>query len=762
MTKAAPPKKCKKPALKAKKRPQAPAPAPDLQDVAQAAGVPRAASAARTAELIRREHEARAAAEKAAAEIVARYTDDDALVAACGKFLEVFAAACLKIRTKQGGPLWPFVLNWIQLDYLRTLREMFTGGMGDFFRGVRDLIVKPRQLGFSTFIAALFFMDGLLEPGRISVILTHDEKISKELLRTYRLFYEELPADLKRGTKLTVASANAFEIEFDGTPEKSRFEVRSAEGNPFRGSVCHNLHASEAAFYKDYHGVLASYLQAVPVSGNVIFETTTNGRNSFYEEVMGAMEGASPYRVVFYEWFKHPEYRLPWDPMVQAPITKEEQALIDTHGLDLEQVAWRRWKSSEVKDKFPQEYPETLLGAFLATGRPFFDLASVDRGHERAKAFWADVEAGKRPRPRQPRNYVTIYEDPIPGDLYILGADVAEGIDKGPGDGEKGGADFCSATMIHVPTLREVATVHGRIPPVEFAEILNRLGRLYQAVLAPERNNHGHTVVAALKKAEYPELYHHLEYNEAGQKFLKAGWPTNVTTRPQMLDALDTAIRRDAFISYDLGFWREADRFVRNEKTGKPEAMSGWHDDRIVRAAIATYLCTMGRTAWGLEGNEGRDASGFPRLPGTYAPPVPGTPVDTPREHLATPKKAPAQPSTSALETMRRSHAEAAPPAVRLEDVVPKAGAVQGMPQGLAASATAGGMVVEAIRERDARRRNTCAMCASCAPLGSGHWCSTLHMRIIESDPACDRFNLPEVEGDDAILDSDFGGESWK
>lgn len=760
-------RKAKKPAPKPKpkKRPAPRPPEPDLQAAAQVAGTERATKAARTAELIRREQEAKATAERAAAAVVARYEDDNALVAACGKLLDVFAAACLKIRTKQGGPLWPFVLNWIQIDYLRTLRDLFTGGQGDFFRGVRDLIVKPRQLGFSTFIAALFFMDGLLEPGRVSVIVTHDEKISKELLVTYRLFYDELPEDLKRGTRLKQAAADTYEIAFDGIPETSKFTIRTEKGTEWRGGVIHNLHASEAAFYKGWAKFFASYVQAVPASGNIIFETTCNGRNEFYEEVMLAIEGGSPYRVVFYEWFRHPEYRLPWDPMMQAPVTKEEQALIDQHGLDLEQIAWRRWKMSEVKDKFPQEYPETLLGAFLATGRPFFDLASVDRGHERAKAFWREVEEGKRPRPREPRAGVITYEDPIPGDLYMLSADIAEGMDKGTGDGEKGGHDFHAAYVIHAPSLRVVASFHRRdMPAIEYAEVLNRLGRLYQAVLAPERNNHGHTVVSALKKVEYPELYHHLEYNEAGQKFLKAGWPTSVTTRPMMLDALDTAIRRDAFICYDLGFWREADRFVRNEKTGKPEAMSSWHDDRIMGAAIGVYLCTLGRTAWGLEGNEGRDASGFPRAPGTYGPPIVGTPVPTPKETRPAAKAVPPPAAPSPLEAMRAAHAEAAPPPapeVHLKDVVAKATPFAGLPQSLTPSGAAGGVVVEAIQDRNERRKKTCGQCTSCGPLGSGHWCSTLHMRIIDTDPACDRFTLPEVEGDEDILDSDFGGESW-
>lgn len=1106
-----------------------------------------------TAELIRREQEARKAADAAAAAIVAQYPDDGDLIAACGKLLQVFAAACLKIRTKQGGPLWPFVLNWIQLNYLTGLRELFTGGKGDFFRGIRDLIVKPRQLGFSTFIAALFFMDGFLEPGRISVIVTHDDKISQELLRTYRLFFDELPDQVKEGVSLSRASADTFELCFDGIPERSRFTIRTEKGTEWRGGTIHNLHClspdtlvvgpdgflfriteppalvrdgngslikvkglsetdhkgekalkitsygnspfpiictsdhkiltrefktgkpvwkeagevtkddyiafpitkvgthkskvleiaqhkntvktvdkieanrafgeligwylaegwiikngdtpsgfglavcqdeiemvanmlrpledagyftsvrmerdpdsqraaftaygrnfseflldlvgeldgkripdgffkypteflkgllagilegdgtfkdirrvsfctvrpqlavqlkrlainmriglpsirveaagerygrnckerwtveffgpgnvklrrllgkdlpprgkclqayldrrpdspkwnhsygrhewrkgakhywakvtdietvdapekmydivldrephsyttiagvvhncSEAAFYENWSRFFASYVQAVPASGNIIFETTCNGRNEFYEEVMLALEGANGYRVIFYPWFKHPEYRRPWDEATQKPLTEEEKALMAKHGLDLEQIAWRRWKQGEVKDKFPQEYPESLLGAFLATGRPFFSLAAVDKGFEKAKAYWKGVEEGRIPAPRYPRPYVTIFEDPIPGELYIMPADIAEGIDKGPADGEKGGADFSYAPVIHVKTMRTVAIIHGRIPAVEFAEIYDRLGRLYQAVAAPERNNHGHTIVAALQKSEYPELYHHAEYNEEGKRFLKPGWPTNSTTRRPMLDALAHVIEREGFFNPDLGFWREADRFIRNPKTGKPEAMQFWHDDRVIGASIGVYLITLGRNEWGMESTEGRDSVGFPRLPGTYkghTAAYPGT--DTAPEPVKhTPKPAPEPPvdtpKVQAWASMRQAHAETQAEETLDRVLSPSPANLPGAPKALqSVGTTAGQSIVEAMQERNERRKRLCSMCGHC-PEDPGTWCSHLLMRINPYDPACGAFLEPEEEEEDANLESDFGGESWK
>jgi hypothetical protein len=243
-----------------------------------------------------------------------------------------------------------------------------------------------------------------------------------------------------------------------------------------------------------------------------------------------------------------------------------------------------------------------------------------------------------------------------------------------------------------------------------------------------------------------------------------------------MLDALDTVIRRGALRYDNPAFWREADRFVRNEKTGKPEAMARWHDDRIIALAIAVYLATLGRTAWGLEANGGRDVSGFPRTQDSYGkpstPPLNGRTAEIiaggRRKAAAAGLPPPPEPIRSSWDVMRKAHAEAkhAGPAPRVaEEPVnrfnPAPEGLPMVPSVLTTSASAGGRVLKAIEEIQEKRTRRCADCEFRSELGSGQWCSFLRMRILDSDPACDRFTLPEEPDDTATLDSDFGGESW-
>lgn len=664
------------------------------------------------------------------------------------KRLDVFAPSLLKIRTKKGGQLWSFMLNPIQADYLEGLRTHHCKHPEvDNFRGIRDLIVKPRQLGFSTFIAALYFMDGFFNPGRITVVLSHDLGISQELLRTYKTFWEKMPPELKEG--LTVKSSSKYELELhfpmaDVPP--SRWIIDTEAGNEWRGGVIHNLHASEAAHYGDWDTFMASYVQAVPEDGNIAFETTTNGRNHFWAETMTALEQAGrpgARRVVFYAWFMHPEYVRTWDPEVQPPLTKEEADLMAAHGLSLEQIAWRRNKQSELRGLFLQEYPETLEGAFIASGNAFLDLKAVDRGAQVAKLA---------AEPRSPMEGVRIWEEPIPGEDYLLILDPAEGINRGEEQdgGERGGTDFSSGTMIHARTLRVVAAIHGRIPPVEFARIGAGLGRLYNACIAVERNNHGHTVIAALQGGGYPWVYRHVEYDASGsQRFLVAGFPTNAVTRPLVLDALYDAVRSGALYSPDTRFWRQGGTFIRNER-GKPEAAPGFHDDVVITHAIGTYLCGMGRSAWGVDGAAGADEAGIPlgAVP-AMAPLVPGPVVAPPQPPVQLPEAESAPPPAPGTSRVGFAGEGVLPGSLPPTTLAGAQFYSDGQVQAISAIETAQQEVVLA-------RAQTCRGCmfAMAAPTGQGHSCRMHRFGIRLDDPGCPQWSPLE---DDTPPDPSWG-----
>jgi hypothetical protein len=569
-----------------------------------------------------------------------------------GSFADYFAAAWLKIGLKEaGGGLAPFVYNPIQMDHLAGIRRLYRRRKDiDLFRGMRDLILKPRRLGFSTYIASLYFLDGLLNPGTATLVMAHVDSVVAELFDIYRIFYETLPKDVKERIPTRRMSGSEMELNFydeNGSLDlvarpASSFTVATAGGKDKRGPTLHNLHCSEAAFYDRWAEVNRSVVQTVDVGGNVVLESTAHGFNHYKDLVDASLMGQSLYRLIFYPWFAFPEYRRAIDlgdaEVLKRTLDKEERVLHVERGVSLEQLAWRRWKLTGMDlTDFHQEFPSSILEAFVSTGRPAFNMEIVISNWEKARKAAGEGRWFKRDE------FTTIYFKPEPGHYYVLSADPAEGIDRGEGDSrnEVGGLDYSSASVRDAATLRVMATIHGRMVEAEFAGRIGNLGLEYnEALIVVERNNHGGTVLFVLEQAQYPNLYRHQEYDAAGQIFLKLGFPMNVQTRPLVVDCVREVVKREAHPDPDPDFWKEASFFVSNP-LGKFEAQAGRHDDRVMDRAIGTYVCTLGAKAWGGDGMLGNtDASGLPLPTGTVGSPQPRQivpPPLTPVQRSSTP-----------------------------------------------------------------------------------------------------------------------------
>jgi hypothetical protein len=118
----------------------------------------------------------------------------------------------------------------------------------------------------------------------------------------------------------------------------------------------------------------------------------------------------------------------------------------------------------------------------------------------------------------------------------------------------------------------------GHFPPRELAQKLVALGKEYgTALLAVERNNHGHGVLACLRNLEYPRVF-----MQNGQD----GWLTSVVSRPAMIENLAAALAEGPGLFRSPRLLRECRTFVRyaNGNTG---AAPGTHDDCVMAMAIA-------------------------------------------------------------------------------------------------------------------------------------------------------------------------------
>lgn len=269
-----------------------------------------------------------------------------------------YASRCLTIRTK-GMAVGRFILNRAQrhLHQLLEAQRQLTGK-------VRALILKGRQQGCSTYVEARFYWRLSHTKGARAFILTHEDQATQNIFEITKRFHDHCPAPVKPET----GAASAKELYF--AKLDSGYKVATAGTKETgRSNTIQFFHGSEVAFWPNADSHMAGAMQAVPdmPGTEVILESTSNGAQGlFYELAKQAQAGQSDYQLIFIPWFWQDEYRKPV-PKDWAS-TDEEKGYQLEHGIEDEQLVWRRAKILELNGihVFRREYPATVDEAFMA------------------------------------------------------------------------------------------------------------------------------------------------------------------------------------------------------------------------------------------------------------------------------------------------------------------------------------------------------------------------------------------------------------
>lgn len=475
-------------------------------------------------------------------------------------------AGLLEIIPK-GGRRQRLVLNKVQREYCAN-------------RTPRDNVLKSRRVGFTTLEQARDIYHFLTVPGAKVVAVCQsltNHGPTRLLSDNYRVMFESLErAGLglkfraRNGSEWVLADRDArLTIEEAGASE-------AAASKKGRAGGISRLHLTETAFYEYADETLNAMLECVsaPEYGTeIVDESTPNGATGFFYRQCKA-SAASGYRLHFFPWHDTAEYAVPLDAGERIEPQNEREQQLVAAGVKPEQLKWYRRKVAEKGQALvDQEYPSDPETCFLVSGRGFFDQGVTSR---------LLGKAPMQPLERLDRDRVSIWKQPEKGRRYLLSADTAEG----------GGGDPSGALMYDRESGEHVATITGQYQPWELAGALDKLGRRYNtAEVVVERNNHGHAVLQALdREHKYPKIYKH----EDG----KPGWPTNMVTRPVVLDALEDSHRRELWKSPDRAVLAQLRTFIVTD-TGKAEAARGEHDDLVLAAAIGWAARSKPQTFYG-------------------------------------------------------------------------------------------------------------------------------------------------------------------
>jgi len=449
----------------------------------------------------------------------------------------------LKIRIKKGG-LRYLKLNRAQREYSRMCSK-------------RNIVLKARQVGITTYIAARFFIQTITHPGTLTVQVAHSDESAQAIFNIVHRFWEKLPNSRVHRGALVKSRSNVRQIVFPRLD--SEYRVETADDNAGRGMTIHNLHCSEVSRWaRGAEDTLASLRAAVVPDGEIVLESTPRGAAGlFYEEWNKAAEQG--YTQHFFPWWYESSYVEDVTEKPVGELTDEESDLVARHGLTDEQIAWRRTRLRIMKKQAAQEYAEDAVSCFLASGECVFDLESIEKAAGQAGPGLESLDNGR----------CLIWLPPKEKKEYIIGVDAA-------GGGTDG--DYACAQVIDRASALQCAQLHGHFPPLELARRLVKLGQRFgNALIAVERNNHGYGVLAHLKDLHYENLF-----IQSGQD----GWLTSVVTRPTMIENLAATLIEQPGLFRSSRLLAEMKTFVRHPD-GHAAAAEGAHDDCVMAMAIA-------------------------------------------------------------------------------------------------------------------------------------------------------------------------------
>ena len=419
--------------------------------------------------------------------------------------------------------------------------------LAELIKNNRLTILKARQLGSTTFIAAFLFWKTLFNTNERTAVIAHTRDAAESIFLIYKNFYNNLPQFLQFST----TSSNVREMNFK---TGSKIKVGSASTESFRGSTYNNVHASEVGFWGDAEKTISSIFQTLTANPTIVLESTANGFNDFHK-LWHDENGMSK---LFLSWLDADDY-----------LSSERPKAIPDQFKAYQTIPQKRlnWAIKTFFEKcagnwavFQQEYPITPEVAFITSGDRFFSIF-----YDNCQTFTG----------------LKIYEPRQKYHIYTIGVDTASGSPNG---------DYSAFTLLDVTNKekpRIAATYYDRISPHNFSALVQDCATKYEALVVCENNSYGLSVIERLVEMGQGLFYRTTKFNKTAGKWRDTiGYNTNSSTRPLLLDRFQRFIHEGKLQPICHRLQYEMNTFVYKDGI-KPQADVGSHDDLIFATALA-------------------------------------------------------------------------------------------------------------------------------------------------------------------------------
>ncbi len=264
--------------------------------------------------------------------------------------------------TDKTGTRIPFRLNWAQAELFDDLHYL-------------NLILKARQLGFTTFIQLYILDTCVFHRDTRAGVIAHTLDDAKAIFRDKVKFpYDNLPESIRAQAPIVKDNETTLELA-----NNSLIRV----GTSLRGGTNQYLHISEfgkicAKYPERAREIITGALNTIEAGQIAWIESTAEGQEGrFYElcqaaetkKRMGANLTTLDWKFLFYPWWREPSYELDPEWVVITPQLEKyfEGLLFQGIKLNDRQKAWYAKKLETQEEDMKREYPSTPKEAFEAS-----------------------------------------------------------------------------------------------------------------------------------------------------------------------------------------------------------------------------------------------------------------------------------------------------------------------------------------------------------------------------------------------------------
>lgn len=426
----------------------------------------------------------------------------------------------------------------------------------DFHDYKFNIILKSRQMGISTLVAAYSLWLMLFNKDKNILIISLKQEVAKEIIAKVRFANESLPTWLKvkceEDNRLSLKFVNGSQIRATATTKKSGVSLALSL-----------LIIDEAALIEDAEELWSSAQPTLSTGGHAIILSTPRGVGNWFHKMWAGAEenndgriGKNGFHSIELKWDLHPE--------------RDEE--------------WRRIEGEKLGD--PKKASQEFDCSFLASGDNVVDLNIVEFYKKTyMKEPIEESGIGRGLWRWQFADY---------SHIYVVSADVSRG----------DGSDFSAAHVLDISSTMPVqaAEYKGMISPKDFGNLLVTIATDYNnALLVIENATVGWAAIQQVIDREYKNLFYSsvdLRYVDvqrqltnrldAEDKKLIPGFSTTLRTRPLIISHLEQYFRETAVEIYSKRTLSELETFI--WKNGKAQAMEGYNDDLVMSLGIALWV----------------------------------------------------------------------------------------------------------------------------------------------------------------------------